>query len=107
VALSVDVGTGSTGQPTIALHGELDQAGAPALREAVDNALATGPEGLRLDLARLTFVDSSGLGAIVKAHQRAADLGCRLVLDGVSANLYERLQITGLADLLEVSPPSA
>jgi stage II sporulation protein AA (anti-sigma F factor antagonist) len=107
VTLSITIGTASPGQTTIGLHGDLDQTTAGQLRDAVADALTANPEVVRLDLAQLTFVDSAGLGALVRAYRRAAGAGSRLVLDGVTITLYERLEITGLADLLGVRPPGA
>ncbi|MGI5239789.1 STAS domain-containing protein [Dactylosporangium sp. CA-139066] len=106
MTLSISTGTGSAGEPVIALDGDLDQTTAAGLREALADALEAKPAAVHVDLTRVTFIDSSGLGALVRAHQYALGLGCRLTLDGVSDTLYERLQIAGVADLLAVRGPT-
>ena len=107
VTLSITIGTGSAEQATIALRGELDQSTAAQLREAVATALDAGAADIRVDLGEVTFVGSSGLGALVRAHQAAQGRGRRLALDGVSDILFERLHLAGLVDLLGVRRPAA
>ena len=63
------------GQTRLAVDGELDLASAPALQDAVSQLLAPdAPEGgvdIVVDLAGLTFLDSSGLRILLQAHKRA------------------------------------
>jgi anti-sigma B factor antagonist len=55
------------GTARLELHGELDIGTAPALDEAVDEALDAGCDEVVLDLAGTTFMDSMGLGALIRA----------------------------------------
>jgi anti-anti-sigma factor len=50
--------------------GELDRDSLPLLADAADAALAAGATRLVLDLAPLTFCDSSGLRLFVELHKR-------------------------------------
>jgi anti-sigma B factor antagonist len=52
------------------LQGELDMAAAPSLRDALDTALKQDPESLVVDLSELKFLDSCGLGELVRARNR-------------------------------------
>lgn len=61
---------GATG--VVAVSGELDIATASALRDALTEATDRGIRRLVVDLSRVTFVDSVGIGAIVRAKR---DLG--------------------------------
>jgi anti-sigma B factor antagonist len=54
------------------LHGELDIGTAPQLEEAVDEVLGAGCREVVLDLGPTTLLDSSGLGALIRAA-RAVD----------------------------------
>src|SRR4051794_34087873 len=54
------------------LHGELDIGTAAQLEDAVDEALVEGCREVVLDLGRTTLLDSSGLGALIRAA-RAVD----------------------------------
>ena len=54
------------GTARLELHGELDIGTAPKLDEAVDRALDEGCREVVLDLAGTTFMDSQGLGALIR-----------------------------------------
>ena len=63
----------SAGDALIALTGELDLSGAPALVEEIDRL--AGEVGVRrvvLDLRELAFMDSSGLRTVALAERRLA-----------------------------------
>jgi|SRR4051794_10047039 anti-sigma B factor antagonist len=49
------------------LVGELDIGSAPVLEQAVERALDDGCREFVLDLGGTTFLDSSGLGALIRA----------------------------------------
>jgi anti-sigma B factor antagonist len=57
----------SEGTARIELHGELDIGTAPKLDEAVDRALDEGCREVVLDLGGTTFMDSTGLNALIRA----------------------------------------
>jgi anti-sigma B factor antagonist len=61
------------GTPTRRLEvaGELDVVSGGELREAVDRVLGESDQPLVVDLSRVTFVDSSGLAALLAAAQAA------------------------------------
>ena len=85
-----DFGITSDGPRTFFLNGELDMATVPIMSIAIVDAVARGGP-LSLDLTDLTFLDSTGVGALLKA---ARDLpsGC-IVLHGVHDGLRT---VTGL-----------
>lgn len=87
----------------LVLRGELDPHTAPRLRDQIDRAFAVGRSDLVLDLAGLTFIDSSGLRVIIGAHKEANEGGGRLVLRSPSQTARRLLDITGLLDHIEVS----
>lgn len=49
-----------------------------------------------IDLRGLSFVDSTGLGVLVRAHQRAEELGHRLALVRGNGQVNRLLSLTGL-----------
>ena len=61
--------------------GEIDMATAPRLRQHVLTVTARKPAGLVLDLDRIEFIDSTGLGVMVGAakRMRMIDGGFRIV----------------------------
>ena len=76
-----------------ALKGELDACTCRGLAERL-----TGPPGslLVVDLFQLSFMDSSGLGAIHAARQMAIKQGGNLVVCRPGPMVFRVLQITGL-----------
>lgn len=78
--------------------GELDLATAPALGEAVAGLLAAGePLTLVLDLSEVSFLDSSGLGALLQARAEVLAAGGRLTLARVQPGPRRVIAIAGLA----------
>jgi anti-sigma B factor antagonist len=55
----------------LVLSGELDLASAPTLLETVSIA-ARAPDALTIDLSRLSFIDSSGVHALLRARDTCA-----------------------------------
>jgi anti-sigma B factor antagonist len=65
------IGTERNGDSvTIALSGELDLASTEELDQAVRDCEETEIGGIVVDLTNVSFIDSSGLGALIKAQQR-------------------------------------
>lgn len=105
VGFDVAVQRDPAGVLTVATRGELDYHTVGAFRDAVARAVAARPAGLRLDLAGLTFMDSSGLVALLAAHSAATAQQCPFVVDGVSPWLRARFRMTGLDTALGLEPP--
>lgn len=94
------------GVPVLEITGELDIATATQLKDAVEAALAVGPELVALDLTRTTFLDSSGARSLALAARDAAGRGCRIELVCPSGNravrrVIEFLQLSALVPLRE------
>jgi len=56
------------GNQTLIVAGEVDMATSPSLEDAVGRACSGYPAKLVLDLTRVTFIDSTGLNAILSAR---------------------------------------
>lgn len=87
----------------LTVTGEHDLYTAPALREQLDRALATGD--LIVDLSAATFVDSSVLGALLNARQRAIEeqRGFAVCLEPDSSAMVRQVfEITGLMPTMPV-----
>jgi anti-anti-sigma factor len=64
----------------LGIRGEVDMASVATLREQLSRALANKPEILIVDLRAVTFIDSSGLHALLSARSRAVATGTALVV---------------------------
>jgi anti-anti-sigma factor len=104
------------GVAVLALTGEFDLAAASALRERLDSARAAAARGLVLDMAEVTFLDSSALRELLRADVALNDAGVPFVLVGLQppvARLFELTRTAGMfgtaptveAALLRLSPP--
>lgn len=86
------------GDSTIAVAGELDLANSPKLDQALSDAIEAGGV-VRLDLARCTFIDSTGIASVVRAARRLVEEGGRrLVVSGLRAQPRNVFRIAGLPD---------
>jgi anti-anti-sigma factor len=84
---------------TIKLVGELDSATSGELVSAVERVLEAPevPE-IVLDLADVSFIDSSGMRAIVMLERAAAERGIELTIVPAPEPVTDLLRITGVAD---------
>ncbi len=87
----------------LALVGELDPGTAPILQarllELADDPAVTS---VAVDLARITFLDSSGVRAIVTGSEALRARGAPLTLTAPNPNVRRVLEVTGLAQLVTV-----
>jgi anti-sigma B factor antagonist len=90
------------GCTVVEVEGEVDLATAPTLQDALVEAIAAEPTEVVVDLSGVTFMDSTGLAALVRAHQRAAERGGSMRLVGASKGVRRILDLTGLDRVLEI-----
>jgi anti-anti-sigma factor len=83
----------------VALLGELDIDGAPAVEDELTAAAASDAARIVIDLSRLEFIDSTGLRMIVMACERDADAG-RISIRRGPKQVHRVFEITDLADRL-------
>jgi anti-sigma B factor antagonist len=105
VAFSVSAQLTDNGITVVTVEGELDLWSVPQARAVLRTVLdgADRPY-IVIDLAKLVFADSSGLGLIVSAFKRAKGRGGMVALAAVPHNMAVLLTTTGLQHLL---PPHA
>jgi anti-anti-sigma factor len=80
----------------ITVRGELDLAGADALRRVLVDTVGAGLPCIVLDLSRCEFRDAAALGVIVGMERELAANGQELMVDGATAQV-ERLIDLGRA----------
>ena len=78
------------------LRGELDLHTVPRLRAGLAEALAHDRGDVIVDLARVGFVDSTGLSALLNALRRLTRARRRLLLAGAQGPVLRVLQVTRL-----------
>jgi anti-sigma B factor antagonist len=80
----------------VTVHGEIDVATSPTLRERLIDLVNDGATRLVLDLEAVDFLDSTGLGTIVSLLKRVRTHGGDLRLVCTEARIRRLFQITGL-----------
>jgi anti-sigma B factor antagonist len=80
----------------IEVSGEIDVYTAPKLREAVVNAVEAGHAHLIIDVRKVDFLDSTGLGVLVGALKRVRADGGSLDIVCTQERILKIFQITGL-----------
>ncbi|MFG2006948.1 STAS domain-containing protein [Spirillospora sp. NPDC048911] len=84
----------------VAVSGEIDLHTADTLRTALRELDAAGRHRLVVDFSEVTFCDATGLGALVVAHNRAAEQGGAVRLAGLRPAQRRLLHISGLHRVL-------
>ena len=93
------------GGVVLILSGELDLAGAAALTEALSEARAAGG-GLTVDLSPLEFIDSSGLGVLVRFNNAAKASGYQYTMIAGPPAVHRAFVLSGLDQALPFAAPS-
>jgi anti-anti-sigma factor len=80
----------------VRLEGEMDGSSARDLEDELIRIERTGASRIVLDMARLEFIDSTGLAVLIRAHWRAANNAHKLALTRPRANIMRILELCGL-----------
>ncbi|MCE5204230.1 MAG: STAS domain-containing protein [Coriobacteriales bacterium] len=86
------------GQWTLVLSGELDYSECASFRMTIDRILKSSPKSTIVDLSRLDYLDSSGLGLLLSLSKEYGASGGRLVLvtnDAVD-NILDLTRLSGI-----------
>jgi anti-sigma B factor antagonist len=87
----------------VELVGELDIEGAPLSRRALGRACSSSQPTVFLDLAGLTFMDSSGVHMIIEADRRLREEGRELVIVRAPKHVRRLLELCGLTGILHLA----
>ncbi|MDQ2866429.1 MAG: STAS domain-containing protein [Candidatus Eremiobacteraeota bacterium] len=101
--LTIDITTENLGETLVfRLRGSLDIATSPTVRAALVEAASEGNHEIIVDLTKLAFLDSTGLGALIGAHRRALERGGNVRLAVGDGSIARLLNITGLIRVFPV-----
>jgi len=90
-----EVADAPDGAVVVRLAGELDLYNAHDVRDALLTALAAGPQRLVVDLAEVSFIDSTALGVLIEARTRLKNRRAFL-LAGPGLETRRALEVSGL-----------
>ncbi|MFJ4698932.1 MULTISPECIES: STAS domain-containing protein [unclassified Streptomyces] len=86
------------------LTGELDHHTAPDVRDALTGVRLAPGRQLTLDLAGVTFCDSSGLTVLIASRNHALTAGATLVLAAVPERVSRIIRVVGLEPVFPTHP---
>ena len=72
------------------------------LRDVFSETMAAGSKNVILNLAKVDYIDSTGLGALVMCHTKAEDLQGKLILLNLTKRNIELLVLTKLTTIFEI-----
>ena len=86
----------------VEVGGEVDVYTAPRLRDRLNELVSSGQEHIVVDLARVDFLDSTGLGVLVGVYRRLLRAGGSLDLVCPQERLLKIFRIAGLDSVFKI-----
>jgi anti-sigma B factor antagonist len=81
--------------------------GSVTVRDAVKDVLGKGSKSILLNLAKVDYIDSSGLGELVGAYTTVKNQGGELKLLHLTNKVHDLLQITKLYTVFDIKDDEA
>jgi anti-anti-sigma factor len=101
--LRIDESRGAAGDVVLTVSGSVDLASQGALLAKGQELLARGDlTAIALDLGDVTFLDSTGIGALVELSRDAEDQDVAFAIRNPSPRVTRVLEVTGLRDRWQV-----
>ena len=87
----------------VMMEGEIDHHTASGMRERIDSKFLMEPvKNMILDLSRVTFMDSAGIGLILGRMNRVKLIGGRMVLRKPRPEIKRILRVSKIEELIEL-----
>jgi anti-sigma B factor antagonist len=86
----------------VTASGEIDMATAPKLRAAILAQVNGKPVDIVVDLSAVSFLDSSGIAALVAGYRRVEETGGAFTVRNPQARVQRVLQLSGLANVFAI-----
>jgi anti-anti-sigma factor len=104
VRLKVDYERSGDTDVIVRLSGEVDLSVEENLGAMFEEALASAPPSVVVDLSGVEFLDCSGVRALVRAHRAALQRNCVLTVRDPRPLVERVLRIVRVADVLGLPP---
>jgi anti-sigma B factor antagonist len=91
----------------LAIEGAVDMSNVTRLKEAFEGLFATGVYKIVLDLEKVTFIASAGLGCLLTARDVVLKHAGNMVFSGTNAKVREVFDLLGITNLLRFAPDLA
>lgn len=94
--------TENSEQSNLVVSGEIDAYTAPRLKETFSSLLEQENQKVVVDLEKVTYMDSTGLGVFIGALKMAKEKNSQLRLVNIQDRVYRLFQITGLDEIMDL-----
>ncbi|MEK4080153.1 STAS domain-containing protein [Solibacillus sp. FSL W7-1436] len=84
------------------IEGEIDTHTAPILKDELGLIVLSDGLIIKLDLSKVTYMDSSGLGVLVAFYKKVIKENTSLIFINPSAKLTRIFNITGLSQFIDI-----
>ena len=92
-------------QPNVLpLEGDIDLHISPLVRESLNAMIKKKPERIVIDLSRTTYIDSSGMAALILGLQEVEAYGGQFVLSGLQETIRSILETSRLDGIFRIFP---
>ncbi len=103
--MDLDVETGTVGDASLlSLRGEIDVYTAPRLRQAIIDLVEGGATRIVVDMEKVDFLDSTGLGVLVGGLKRVRVKDGSLSIVTTQDKILKIFDITGLSRVFDIHP---
>jgi len=89
------------GYIVVSLIGDLDMWTLPLAKERVNGLIQEGKKKIVLDLEKMNYIDSSGLGFFIGTLKKLRDAGGDLVLINLNAYIYGIFKLIQLQHIIQ------
>ena len=86
------------------LEGEIDLHVSPAMTASLQAMVRKKPKTLVVDLSRVSYIDSSGLAALIEAMQNVEEYGGKFALAGLQETVRTIFEIARLDQVFQIYP---
>jgi len=86
------------------LEGDIDLHVSPVVRESLNAVIKKKPERIVIDLSRVTYIDSSGVAALILAMQEVEAYGGKFFLSGLQETLRSIFETSRLERVFRIFP---
>jgi anti-sigma B factor antagonist len=93
--------------PVVYVRGEIDMDTAPMVTEALEPLLSADCERIVIDLSEVSFIDSTGLTAVVVPYIDLRNDGRTLAVSNPSMSVQRTFEVAGVAAMLALSDDGA
>jgi anti-sigma B factor antagonist len=104
VTVDGEARSGDSG-PVVRITGEVDIQTAPLLEERLQRVLDEGFSSLVVDLGEVSFLDSTGLSALIACLKRCEAGGGTVHLVSAQPNVRRVFEVTGLTAVFHMEEP--